>query len=554
MTTWTIASNFAGGLGLFLLGMTMMTDGLKLAAGPALERILANATRTRWHALGSGALVTAMVQSSSAVTVASIGFVNAGLLGLGPAIWVLFGANVGTTMTGWVVALLGLSFKIEALALPLIGAGVLARLTGQHSRRGAFGTALAGLGLLFFGIAMIQQSFTGLATQIELPDGVGLLAVVAQVGTGALMTVLMQSSSASMAVALTAAQSGLLTPQGAAAVVIGSNIGTTFKALLASIGATPNAKRAAAAHVIFNLGTGLVALALLPWLVDAIGTLRAALGFAPDPASRLALFHTIFNLLGVALMWPVGGLLLRWLQARFRAQEEDEARPRYLDETVLAVPSLAIDAFQREVGRIGHIATRMARGALGGAGPQALAQDQAVIARLVGAAETFVERVARSEMTRSDSERLAAILRIQRYHESTAEQSVAMTPLLLPEVHDAALIELHAALLRAADALFQTCDPADGPTDASAVEAALGAMESAYQALKDALLDSGASGSARLTEMDDALRRYSALRRAAQQAAKASRHLAALAPRSDQVETAASAARPTPFDEDSMTR
>ena len=217
MSTWTIASNFAGGLGLFLLGMTMMTDGLKLAAGPALERILANATRTRWHALGSGALVTAMVQSSSAVTVASIGFVNAGLLGLGPAIWVLFGANVGTTMTGWVVALLGLSFKIEALALPLIGAGVLARLSGQQSRRGALGTALAGLGMLFFGIAMIQQSFTGLATQVELPDGAGLLAVIAQVGTGALMTVLMQSSSASMAIALTAAQSGLLTPQGAAA-------------------------------------------------------------------------------------------------------------------------------------------------------------------------------------------------------------------------------------------------------------------------------------------------------------------------------------------------
>ena len=530
MTAWTIASNFAGGLGLFLLGMTMMTDGLKLAAGPALERILANATRTRWHALGSGALVTAIVQSSSAVTVASIGFVNAGLLGLGPAIWVLFGANVGTTMTGWVVALLGLSFKIEALALPLIGAGVLARLSGQQSRRGALGTALAGLGMLFFGIAMIQQSFTGLATQVELPDGTGLLGVIAQVGTGALMTVLMQSSSASMAIALTAAQSGLLTPQGAAAVVIGANIGTTFKALLAAIGATPNAKRAAAAHVVFNLGTGAVALALLPWLVDAIGALRAALGLPPDPASRLALFHTTFNLLGVALMWPVGGLLLRWLQARFRAQEEDEARPRYLDETVLAVPSLAIDAFQREVGRIGHIAIRMARSALGGAGPQALAQDQAVLAGLVGTAETFVERVSRSEMTRSDSERLAAILRIQRYHESTAEQSVAMTPLVLPAVHDARLIDLHAALLRAADALFQACDPADGPAGAGVAESALEAMEAAYQALKEALLDSGASGSARLTEMDDALRRYSALRRAAQQAAKAALHRAALAP------------------------
>jgi phosphate:Na+ symporter len=119
-----------GGLGLFLLGMGMMTDGLKLAAGGALQRILSAATRTRWHALGSGILVTALVQASGAVTVATIGFINAGLLNLAPALWVLFGANVGSTMTGWLVALLGLKFKIEALALPLVGVGVLLRLTG----------------------------------------------------------------------------------------------------------------------------------------------------------------------------------------------------------------------------------------------------------------------------------------------------------------------------------------------------------------------------------------------------------------------------------------
>lgn len=112
MSLWTLSTSLAGGLGLFLLGMSMMTDGLKLAAGPALERILTWATRTRWHALGSGVMVTALVQSSSAVTVAAIGFVNAGLLPLGLALWVLFGANVGTTMTGWIVALVGLKFKI----------------------------------------------------------------------------------------------------------------------------------------------------------------------------------------------------------------------------------------------------------------------------------------------------------------------------------------------------------------------------------------------------------------------------------------------------------
>ncbi|MDO9290139.1 MAG: Na/Pi symporter, partial [Hydrogenophaga sp.] len=260
---WHSLSLLAGGLGLFLLGMGMMTDGLKQAAGQALHNILANATRTRWHALGSGALVTAMVQSSSAVTVAAIGFINAGLLGLAPALWVLFGANIGSTMTGWLVALVGLKFKIEAFALPLVGVGMLMRLTGASQRRGAIGTAVAGFGLLFLGIGLLQESFNGIAGQITLPQGDGVMTVLAQVLIGTLMTVLMQSSAASMAIALTAAQGGLLDAQGAAAVVIGANIGTTVTALLAAIGATPNARRAAAAHVTFNVVTACVALALL---------------------------------------------------------------------------------------------------------------------------------------------------------------------------------------------------------------------------------------------------------------------------------------------------
>jgi phosphate:Na+ symporter len=126
-----LIGGLAGGIGLFLLGMSLMTDGLKLAAGPALERILASSTQTRIRGLASGMLVTALVQSSSAVTVAAIGFVNAGLLSLSQALWVLFGANVGTTMTGWLVALVSMKFQIEALALPLIGLGMILRLAGE---------------------------------------------------------------------------------------------------------------------------------------------------------------------------------------------------------------------------------------------------------------------------------------------------------------------------------------------------------------------------------------------------------------------------------------
>ncbi|MDH5339569.1 MAG: Na/Pi symporter [Rubrivivax sp.] len=515
MSTWTLLAGLTGGVGLFLLGMTMLTDGLRLAAGPALERILAVATRTRAHALASGMAVTALVQSSSAVTLAAIGFVNAGLLSLGPALWVLFGSNVGTTTTGWLVALVGLRFKIETLALPLIGLGVVLKLTGVGQRRGALGSALAGFGLLFLGISMLQQAFTAVAAQTTLPQGTGLLAVAAQVAAGLAMTVLMQSSGASMAIALTAAQGGLLDTQGAAAVVIGANIGTTLTAVLAAIGATPNARRAAAAHVIFNLLTGAVAFALLPWLVRAIERARDLLSLPADPAVTLALFHSCFNMLGVLLMWPMAGALTRWLQARFLAREEDEAQPRHLDDNVLAVPSLAVAALEQEVGRLGHVAVRAARAVLAGAGAQAIARDQLIAARLESAAEAFVERVSRAAMTPATSQRLARVLRVQRYWETVAEQAQAAAMLARGE---SVVPAAEADFAQHADALLAACDGAVPPPGLASAVAAMG---TAYQALKAALLDAGAGGRVRMAPMEVALRRYSALRRAAEQAAKA---------------------------------
>jgi phosphate:Na+ symporter len=518
-------SLMAGGLGLFLLGMGLMTDGLKLAAGPALHRILAGATRTRAHALGSGMLVTALVQSSSAVTVAAIGFVNAGLLALGPALWVLFGANVGTTMTGWIVALVGLKFKVEALAMPLAGLGALLRLTGEGRRGGAVGTALAGFGLLFMGIALLQQAFAGLTGQINLPRGDGALLVLAQLGIGVLMTVLMQSSSAAMAITLTAAQGGLIGLQGAAAVVIGANIGTTVTALLAAIGATPNARRAASAHVVFNLLTGVVALLLLPWLIDALGGTREALGLSSDPAAKLALFHTTFNLLGVLLMWPVAARLTRWLQQRFRAREEDEAQPRFLDDTVLAVPTLALDAMAREVSRAGQVAVRMTRAALAGADAAALKTDHAIFASLDGAIERFVERLRSASMSQDASARLAELLRVQRYHESGAEQAVAAAALPKLGPSDARLAVAEAAFVAAATALLARFEPAE-PPHAAVLDTDMGTMEARYENLKAALLAAGADARLALGGMEQALRRASALRRAVQQLHKSRRRLA----------------------------
>ncbi|MCW5644717.1 MAG: Na/Pi cotransporter family protein [Rhodoferax sp.] len=512
-----------GGLGLFLLGMGMMTDGLKLAAGPALQSILAAATHTRWHALGSGILVTALVQASGAVTVATIGFINAGLLSLAPALWVLFGANVGSTMTGWLVAAVGLKFKIEALALPLVGLGAVLRLTGAGRRHGAIGTAVAGFGLLFMGIGLLQQNFAGLAGQLSLPEGGGAMVVLAQLLIGVLMTVLMQSSSASIAIALTAAQGGLIGAQGAAAVVIGANIGTTFTALVAAIGATPNARRAAAAHVIFNLITACVALALLPWLIAALTRAQRAMGMADDPALLLALFHTTFNLLGVMLMWPLAAGLTRWLQRRFRAREDDQAQLQFLDDNVLAVPALALDALEREIGRIGHLAARMARAALLGVETGQVVADQRIATALDAAVERFVERMHRAEMTQRTSRRLAWTLRVMRYYETASEQALAasaLTPWMAATGTE--LAQAQAGFARHADDLFALCDPQQGAPSPGMVSIAADRMERSYQTLKAALLLAGADGQMPIAAMEQALRRSSALRRAAQQMAKAS--------------------------------
>jgi phosphate:Na+ symporter len=333
----------------------------------------------------------------------------------------------------------------------------------------------------------------------------------------------MQSSSASIAIALTAAQGGLIGAQGAAAVVIGANIGTTFTALLAAVGATPNARRAAAAHVIFNLITASVALALLPWLIAALTRAQQAMGLADDPAILVALFHTVFNLLGVVLMWPLAGALTRWLQRRFRAREEDEAQLQFLDDNVLEVPALAIDALEREIARIGHIASRMARSVLAGSDPATVAEDQRIASQLDAAIERFVERMHRAQMGKATSERLAWALRVLRYQQTASEQAFVANHLVpWTAASGTGLAQAQGRFSEHADALFGLCDPQQGESSPGVVTLAMDAVEQAYQLLKAALLAAGADGQLPMAAMEESLRRYSALRRAAQQQAKAS--------------------------------
>lgn len=336
-----------GGIGLFLLGMILMTDGLKAAAGDALKVVLSRFTGGPFRGLLSGAALTALVQSSSATTLATIGFVSAGLLTFPSALGVIFGINVGTTSTGWIVSLLGLRFSMGAVAMPLVGLGALMRLLAP-GRLGAYGTALAGFGLIFVGIDALQTGMGGLAERIDpsrFPQGpfFGRLLLVL---IGVVMTVVMQSSSAAVATTLTALHSDAITLPQAAALVIGQNVGTTVKAILASIGGSIAVRRTAAAHVAFNLVTGVVAFALLPlflmaapWMVDTA---------TPDgAATAIAIFHTGLNLLGVAMFLPFVHPFAALIMRMVPEKEHAPAATRFLDPTVAATGSVAVEAARR---------------------------------------------------------------------------------------------------------------------------------------------------------------------------------------------------------------
>lgn len=350
ITDWTLA---LGGLGLLLLGMQLLTDGLKAAAGSHLQDFLERSTQTRLRAAVSGFTVTALVQSSSAVVVALLGFTNAGMLKLRQAAWVVFGSNVGTTVTAWIVALIGLKINIGIVAWPLIGIGMFLQLIRKSSLAGHVGLAIAGFGVLFVGLDTLRDAFGQVVTVMPVAQlqvsGVGGIALA--VLGGMVLTALVQSSSAALAIILTASVSGVFSPLAGAAVVVGANIGTTVTALLASFGATAHAKRLAAVHVLMNSVTGLAALMLLAplwWVSQWLSGGEQVTNIS----SGLAVFHTLFNMLGLALMWFFDERIFRAVERWYRLPPLRSGAPRFLDKTVLEIPAMGLNAIQQEQSRV----------------------------------------------------------------------------------------------------------------------------------------------------------------------------------------------------------
>ncbi len=371
-----------GGIGLFLLGMMLMTDGLKALAGGALRAILGKMVRGPVSGVGWGAALTALVQSSSATTMTTIGFVSAGLLTFPQAIGVIFGANLGTTSTGWIVSLLGFKFSIGTIAQPVIFLGVVMRLLGRD-RTAALGTSLAGFGLLFVGLDVLQDGMAGLSAHIapeSFPPATPL-GSLALIGIGIAMTVVLQSSSAAVATTLVALNAGTIALDQAAALVIGQNVGTCITAVIASLGASPAGRRTAVAHIGFNIATGLIALPLLPFIVRVTDWATSNIEGGADTIA-LAAFHTVFNMLGVLVLLPAIGPFSRLVERIVPMREPSLSD--HLDLQIASVPAVALGAVRDALERT--------RSALAGAIVRAIETERKVPRALLTEARIAMDR------------------------------------------------------------------------------------------------------------------------------------------------------------------
>ncbi|WP_296583263.1 Na/Pi symporter [Xanthobacter sp.] len=343
-----------GGVGLFLLGMTVMTDGLKALAGSALRTVLAKAASTPLSGAFWGAIVTLLVQSSSAVTMTTIGLVSAGLLTFPQGLGLVFGANVGTTGTGWLVALIGVRVSLSAYALPLIFVGALARLLGG-GRIGAGGGALAGFALVLYGLTTLQQGMGGLAETLHPSDlpavlgtpggswAAGTVGLMTLIVVGLAMTAVMQSSTAAIAVTISAFYAGAVSLEQGLALIIGQNIGTATSSALAAIGANATAKRLALAYVLFKVIAALIAIAAFPFTVALMKVLSASV----DGMTLLAAYHTAYNVVGVTVLLPATPWFTRMVERLLPSRET--ALQRALDPSALVSPVIAVETARRVV-------------------------------------------------------------------------------------------------------------------------------------------------------------------------------------------------------------
>ncbi len=357
---------FLGGLGMFLYGMNIMADGMQKTAGGKMSHFLGMLTNNRFMAVCLGALITAIIQSSGATTVMVVGFVSAGVLNLTQAVGVIMGANIGTTITAWIVSLSQIGSAMEVMkpvfyAPLLIGIGSLMILFSKKQRYHTIGEILVGLGLLFMGLEFMSDSISPYTDAPVFSKAFEILGSNPFLGMviGALVTALLQSSSASVGILQTLALNGVVTTNAAIYITLGQNIGSCVTALLSSMGGSRTAKRAAVMHLSFNV-IGSVLFGVVGFILFMVYPALAAKSIS---AVEISMFHTVFNLTNTALLFPfanqlvkLSGMLVKEKEEEREDENSEEAVAlKHLDERIFESPAFAIDIAALEVVHMGQI-------------------------------------------------------------------------------------------------------------------------------------------------------------------------------------------------------
>ena len=341
----------SAGVAILLFGMILLEEGFRVFTKGPLQNFLKKATNKLYKGITAGAVVTALIQSSSLVSVITISFISAGLVSLSGGLGLIFGANIGTTATAWLVAGFGLKINISALAMPMLVFGIVFSFQKRNSLKG-MGNVLAGLGFFFLGIHYMKEGFEVFKQYIDLTQYAipGFSGIIIYTLLGIFITAVLQSSSATLALILTALSAGQIEYENALALAIGANVGTTITAVLGSISSNVAGRRLAGAHFVFNVITGIVALALIYPLAKLVNILADVLTIAPtDFTLKLALFHTIFNALGVVIMIPFIKRLERFLIKFIKEKVDKEIdEPKFLNEAVLKFPASVISSLINE--------------------------------------------------------------------------------------------------------------------------------------------------------------------------------------------------------------
>ncbi len=450
---------FAGGLGMFIYGMQLMSQGLENAAGNRMKSLLEALTKNKLMGVALGALITAVIQSSSATTVMVVGFVNAGIMNLAQAMGVIMGANIGTTITGWIVSMgeWASFLKPSTLAPIAIAVGVVVMMVGKRRATKDIASIVVGFGLLFVGINNMSDSMAGLK---EVPAFTNLFVTMGSnpilgILVGAGVTAIIQSSSASVGILQSLAVAGLVPFNSAIYIIMGQNIGTCVTAMLSSMGAKKNAKTAALMHLLFNIiGTVIFSVASIAFFT----VVKPDWSFGIISATQISVVHTVFNIATTVLLFPASNLIIKLAKKISRVGEETDSERRLsLDDRMLQTPSFAIRATISEVGHMGEVVKKVLEIAervlftKSKEDIQTLQEYEEQVDELCSGITEYVIKITKLQISQKEHEYLARLLqvlsdmeRISDYCENVSEyaEMMAEKKLTFSEVGEAGLKEM----------------------------------------------------------------------------------------------------------------